>query len=513
MFASVPAVGGDTCCQLYVGNTSSFTAIYGMKREGEGLSSLQQFVTDWGAPDCIRRDNSQMQNSEGWKSFERKMQIKSETSEAHNQQMNPAERRIQTIKSGTNQLMDRTNTPKNMWLECMIYYSSILNMICLERLGGRNAYEVAFGHSIDISPFIQFEWWEPVYYLDSEDPSFPSSKEKYGRFCGVSDNCGDLLTFKIYVQETKQIIHCSVLRSALNDKTPNQRALNPNYDREELLDDEQSYEFVDFDSLDDAKEPTLEHTKPILISREDMSERDPKLVDSTSSTDIPDPTDLIGFTFPVEHKGNVERATVIKKDENKNGYLVELLSGKVKLVEYNLLLDKYNEAADVVDEIYTFSDILNHKKHKQKWYVMVKWDARGMEPSWEPLSVIKQDDPITCAIYAKNNKLLNTPGWKWAKRVKDISPARLIRLSRRICAASRSNIKFQFGVQVPHSHRQALEIDRKNGNNLWKEAINKEISQLLEFETFSILPRDEIPPQDHQKIPMIMTFAVKHDGR
>ena len=53
-------------------------------------------------------------------------------------------------------------------------------MIMLERLGGRNAYEVAFGHSVDISAFIQFEWWEPVYYLDTEDPSFPASKEKAG---------------------------------------------------------------------------------------------------------------------------------------------------------------------------------------------------------------------------------------------------------------------------------------------------------------------------------------------
>ena len=167
---------------MIVGNTSTFTAVYGMKREGEGLETLEQFITDWGAPDCIRRDNSKMQNSDGWKKMERKMKIKSETSEPHNQQQNPAERRIQTIKRGTQEIMDRTGSPKFMWFECLTYYTAIMNMISLDRLGGKNAYEVAFGHSVDISAYLEFEFWEPIYYLDSDDPSFPNSKEKQGRF-------------------------------------------------------------------------------------------------------------------------------------------------------------------------------------------------------------------------------------------------------------------------------------------------------------------------------------------
>ena len=48
---------------------------------------------------------------------------------------------------------------------------------------------------------------------------------------------------------------------------------------------------------------------------------------------------------------------------------------------------------------------------------------------------------------------------------------------------------------------------------LWEEAIDKEIRQLLEFETFKILKRGEMPDDSYQRIPMIMTFAVKHDRR
>jgi hypothetical protein len=35
----------------------------------------------------------------------------------------------------------------------------------------------------------------------------------------------------------------------------------------------------------------------------------------------------------------------------------------------------------------------------------------------EPLSIIAVDDPVTCAIYARENGLLDQPGWKRCKRI------------------------------------------------------------------------------------------------
>ena len=39
---------------------------------------------------------------------------------------------------------------------------------------------------------------------------------------------------------------------------------------------------------------------------------------------------------------------------------------------------------------------------------MVEWETGKMAE--EPLSLIAADDPVTCAVYAKNNGLLNLPG-------------------------------------------------------------------------------------------------------
>ena len=46
---------------------------------------------------------------------------------------------------------------------------------------------------------------------------------------------------------------------------------------------------------------------------------------------------------------------------------------------------------------------------------MVEWETGKMAE--EPVSLIAADDPVTCAVYAKNNQLLNLPGWKRFKHV------------------------------------------------------------------------------------------------
>ena len=47
--------------------------------------------------------------------------------------------------------------------------------------------------------------------------------------------------------------------------------------------------------------------------------------------------------------------------------------------------------------------------------VMVEWE--NGEITSEPLSIIAADDPVTCAIYARDNNLLELPGWKRFKRL------------------------------------------------------------------------------------------------
>ena len=41
-----------------------------------------------------------------------------------------------------------------------------------------------------------------------------------------------------------------------------------------------------------------------------------------------------------------------------------------------------------------------------------------------------------------------------------------------------------YGVDVPRTEKEAYELDRENGNTLWKDAINKDINALLRLSVF-----------------------------
>ena len=67
------------------------------------------------------------------------------------------------------------------------------------------------GVTPDISPWLQFTFYQCILYLDHES-SWPSSKERPRRWMGVCPNIGDHLTFWILDDQTKQLLARSVVR-------------------------------------------------------------------------------------------------------------------------------------------------------------------------------------------------------------------------------------------------------------------------------------------------------------
>ena len=53
----------------------------------------------------------------------------------------------------------------------------------------------------------------------------------------------------------------------------------------------------------------------------------------------------------------------------------------------------------------------HHPNYKgSKFNVMIEWE--NGEITSEPLTIIADDDPVTCALYAMENDLLDKPGWQ-----------------------------------------------------------------------------------------------------
>jgi hypothetical protein len=65
----------------------------------------------------------------------------------------------------------------------------------------------------------------------------------------------------------------------------------------------------------------------------------------------------------------------------------------------------------------------------------------------------------------------------------------------------------KFGIEVPKTVKEALDLDCKNGNTLWVDAIAKEMKEVCI--AFNILPDRHSVPIGYQKIPCHMIFDVK----
>ena len=57
LFSSSPSIGGITCAQLYVGKDSMFTAVFGMTRESQFSTTLEEYIRKWGAMSALKSDN------------------------------------------------------------------------------------------------------------------------------------------------------------------------------------------------------------------------------------------------------------------------------------------------------------------------------------------------------------------------------------------------------------------------------------------------------------------------
>ena len=222
---------------------------------------------------------------------------------------------------------------------------------------------------------------------------------------------------------------------------------------------------------------------------------------------------LIGYDFVGEHAGQSQKATV-KEQVQEGVYHVEYADGATEELTYDEIMNTLYKTAEEGNEVWTFNKIINHKltteNGKQIMKVLVEWDVG--EPTWEPLSVIKKDDPISVAEYVKEKDIVHQPHWKWAlKYIKN--PKRFLRLTKQIFLTKKKNgPKYKFGVRVPRNIKEALALDKENKNTLWAQAIKKEMDKIMEFEVFTI-PKDGKPPSGYKRIPCHMIFDVKFDGR
>ena len=85
---------------------------------------------------------------------------------------------------------------------------------------------------------------------------------------------------------------------------------------------------------------------------------------------------------------------------------------------------------------------------------------------------------------------------------------------RQAFASKKKNaIRYKFGVRIPRSYQEAIELDKANGNTLWRDALKKEMDQIKEYQTFKDMGKGTKIPPGHQRIYVHIVWDCKFDLR
>ena len=106
------------------------------------------------------------------------------------------------------------------------------------------------------------------------------------------------------------------------------------------------------------------------------------------------------------------------------------------------------------------------------------------EVTTEPLSIIAADDPVSCTMYAKENDLLELPGWKQFRNIAKHQP-KFFRLANQAKLRSYHHApKYKYGHEIPRDYNHAMMLDKQNGNTKWLDATKLELALMDDSQVF-----------------------------
>jgi Reverse transcriptase (RNA-dependent DNA polymerase) len=396
------------------------------------------------------------------------------------------------------------------------------------------------GDTPDISEYLDFSWYEAVWYY--EPTAFPEEKRLIGRWMGVAHRVGQALCYWILTSSGTVIARTTVQALSPTDlETATVQQEIEDFDKAVLT------AIGDATQDEDLPNPVVENLQRLYDmydERDDMSPIEPEASKPEADDHDVDAYDKYISAQVMLPQGNeYTMGRVISRKRDENGtpigrydsnpildtrmYNVEFPDGHADEYTANLIAESlYSQVDDEGNEYLIMKEISDHKKDgsatskddaftigkngnqtprrtTRGWKLCVQW--KDGSTSWESLKDLKESNPVEVAEYAVANKLVEEPAFAWW-----VKP--VLRRRDRIIHAVKSRTHkrtHKFRIQVPRSVKEALSIDREYGNDLWYQAIMKEMKNVMP--AFQVLDEHERVPIGYKWIPVHMIFDVKMD--
>jgi hypothetical protein len=111
-----------------------------------------------------------------------------------------------------------------------------------------------------------------------------------------------------------------------------------------------------------------------------------------------------------------------------------------------------------------------------------------LESSWIPLRELKETNPVELAEYAVANQIDTEPAFAWWVKTVFKKRERIIqKLQKKYWRT-----EYKFGVRIPKTVDEALQIDKLTGTNHWERALKKEMLKV----SVAYKPKEGVTPED-----------------
>ena len=525
------------------------------KNDDDSTEALRRFTDDVGIPAKLKSDMaaSFVGQHTDFQALVRRLGIDMTFAEPYRHNQIPSvDIAIRDLKRGWRSKMRKRNVPRRLWCFGLEHQARLMNFIPRGR-NDRSGYEIVTGRTPDISEYLDFDFYDLVWYWRSAHPSLSEHDRELARWMGVAHRVGSDMCYWLMPVSGVPVVNTTVQHVTAEDlRNPDLQSRVDDFNTrlERRLDDTN---FVLPGNDIDYYYPTDQYG--IDYENRDVENGDEREDGQPEADSVDDYDKLVGATFlldPINNPGNVAtKATVLRRKTDAQGnplgkahanplldtreYIVELEDGSYDSYFANTIAENlYTQCDTEGREFNVVREILDHKRDGRALSVQdgtyinngqirdkkttagwkLECEFSDGTTDWIPLKDLKNSNPIQLAEYAIMNKIDHEPAFKWWV------PFVMRKRDRMINKVKKKywRTTHKFGIRVPKTVEEALRLDAENGNRLWEEAIKKEMGKAK----VAYVPVEGCTPEQvrsnkvdklrgHQEIKCHIIFDVKMD--
>ena len=537
-----PGMHGTRYCQVF-GNRMMFAEAYPIARKKDCDEALKMFIRDYGAPDAMIMDGSGEQTKPGtaFQAILRKNKIVSVVTPPHRPNYNPAETVIRELRKRWYRAIFRTNCPRALWNYGLPHFAKLMQLTASNaaNLNGKTPLGAITGETPDISQYLDFGWYDWVWFKENAGLDVP----RLGRFLGIADSASNLMTFHILPESGIPITAGTVQRvTHLEQQTEAvQQQMN-------IFNQKIASKFKEGRVSTDGDKPALTEWADLLDEDEDFAAEFNRLFDNTDVAEADDTFDPDSFDHYLNMELTIDRggehpmfARVTKRMKDHNGkpigtahqnpildtrmYEVEYADGYKQALSANVIAENMFASVDEEGHRHLLLDsILDVRKTKEAvkkedafiksrngvqrrrettkgWEVLICW--KDGSTTWSKLKDVKDSYPVQLAEFAVQQGIHDEPAFAWWVPY-------TIKKKGRIISKIKSKYwvrTHKYGIRLPKTVKEALEIDNENGNTLWWDALMQEMKNVRP--AFEVYEGDEKNLVGYNKIRCHIVWDIK----